>query len=142
MSVVKSIVYNTYLFKLRNIPYYGRQLYRVFNWNDLIRIFSLFLLSVFIKFIEHEYYQPEYQQNYRRKNPKECLLLSILAILCCLPLGVVALILSIKTREANRINDSETARKYSKWTITSSLLAIGIGVISAIFCLITVRYTT
>lgn len=54
----------------------------------------------------------------------------------------MAVILSIKTREANRINDSETARKYSKWTITSSLLAIAFGVISAIFCLIMVRYKT
>ncbi|KAM4015634.1 dispanin subfamily A member 2b-like isoform 1-T2 [Anomaloglossus baeobatrachus] len=48
---------------------------------------------------------------------------------CCLPIGVAALIFSIKARDAANQNDSTTAAKHSKMAFNLNIAALVLGII-------------
>ncbi|XP_003225119.2 uncharacterized protein LOC100563944 [Anolis carolinensis] len=53
---------------------------------------------------------------------------SIFTILCCcLPLGIAALVYSVKTQEANRVGNSISAQKNSRMARNLAHSALGIG---------------
>ncbi|XP_078507165.1 proline rich transmembrane protein 1B-like [Lissotriton helveticus] len=47
---------------------------------------------------------------------------------CCLPIGIGALIYSIKTRDANNVGDAAQARKNSRTALTLNNVALGVGI--------------
>ncbi|XP_069057268.1 proline rich transmembrane protein 1B-like [Pleurodeles waltl] len=47
---------------------------------------------------------------------------------CCLPIGIGALIYSIKTRDANNNGDADQARKLSRTALTLNNVALGLGI--------------
>ncbi|KAM9309667.1 interferon-induced transmembrane protein 2-like isoform 2-T2 [Pholidichthys leucotaenia] len=53
---------------------------------------------------------------------------SIFTMLCCLPLGIAALIYSILTRDANRMGDRLAAQRSSRTARTLNHMALGIGI--------------
>ncbi|XP_039181586.1 trafficking regulator of GLUT4 1-like [Crotalus tigris] len=67
--------------------------------------------------------------NVQTANEPDYLGYSIFTLLCCcLPLGVAALIYSIKTQGANQQGDVASARKYSKLALVLDHTALGLGI--------------
>ncbi|XP_044278179.1 synapse differentiation-inducing gene protein 1-like isoform X1 [Varanus komodoensis] len=54
---------------------------------------------------------------------------------CCLPFGIAALIFSVKTKEANRIENSTSAQKNSRLAYLMGHLSLGFGIAIWIFYL-------
>ncbi|XP_033015090.1 synapse differentiation-inducing gene protein 1-like [Lacerta agilis] len=63
-------------------------------------------------------------------NEPEHLNYSIFTMLCCFPpLGIAALIFSIKTRDANFAGNGTAARQHSRTSLFLSHLAVGMGLV-------------
>lgn len=61
-------------------------------------------------------------------HPKSHLVLSILnTVFCCFPIGIAAIIFSVKTRDAKKYSDPLSAHKYSKKAKKFNILAFSIG---------------
>ncbi|KAM5132384.1 dispanin subfamily A member 2b-like [Mantella aurantiaca] len=61
---------------------------------------------------------------------KDYLVWSIISLICCcFPLGLAALIFSIKSRDANNQNDADTAAKHSRTSFYLNIAALVLGVI-------------
>ncbi|XP_069803826.1 dispanin subfamily A member 2b-like [Dendropsophus ebraccatus] len=74
-------------------------------------------------------YQPPPQKDY--------LVWSVLNLICCcLPLGIVALIFSIKTRDATRQNNATLAAKHSHTAKALNISATVIGVVLTVIFLV------
>ncbi|KAM3921165.1 dispanin subfamily A member 2b-like [Leptodactylus fuscus] len=72
-----------------------------------------------------------------RTPQKDYLIWSILNLICCcLPLGIVALIFSIKTRDATQQNDMMSATKNSRTAFNLNIAATVIGVIMIIIVVV------
>ncbi|KAM3921166.1 dispanin subfamily A member 2b-like [Leptodactylus fuscus] len=72
-----------------------------------------------------------------RAPQKDYLVWSILNLICCcLPLGIVALIYSIKTRDATHQNDTFSAGKHSRTAFKLNISATVIGIILNIIFMI------
>ncbi|XP_040278303.1 dispanin subfamily A member 2b-like [Bufo bufo] len=68
---------------------------------------------------------------------KDYLIWSIVNLICCcLPLGLAALIFSIKTRDATQQNDSFLAAKHSRTARSLNIAATVIGIIITIVFLV------
>ncbi|KAM3921167.1 dispanin subfamily A member 2b-like [Leptodactylus fuscus] len=64
---------------------------------------------------------------------KDYLVWSIMSLLCCFcPLGLAALIFSIKSRNASNENDSDGAVKHSKTAFYLNIAALVMGIIMII----------
>ncbi|XP_018427201.1 PREDICTED: dispanin subfamily A member 2b-like [Nanorana parkeri] len=61
---------------------------------------------------------------------KDYLVWSIFSLICCFcPLGLAALIFSIKSRDANNQNDADTAEKHSRTSLYLNIAALVLGII-------------
>nr|XP_034977028.1 synapse differentiation-inducing gene protein 1-like isoform X2 [Zootoca vivipara] len=70
-------------------------------------------------------------------NEPEHLGYSIFTMLCCfLPLGIAALIFSIKTRDANLAGNGTAARQHSRTAMFLSHLAVGMGLMLLILYIV------
>ncbi|KAG8543362.1 hypothetical protein GDO81_024845 [Engystomops pustulosus] len=68
---------------------------------------------------------------------KDYLIWSIINLVCCcLPIGLAAIIFSIKTRDATHQNDTFTAAKHSRTAYALNVAATVIGVILSILFLV------
>ncbi|XP_070620810.1 dispanin subfamily A member 2b-like [Erythrolamprus reginae] len=69
-------------------------------------------------------------------------------ICCCFPLGIAALIYSIRTQEANQRGDITSAKRYSRLALTFDHTALGLGIAWIVLAIIliivfnTIVYTT
>ncbi|XP_037373923.1 transmembrane protein 233-like [Talpa occidentalis] len=59
--------------------------------------------------------------------------LSIVSLFCCLPLGIIALIFTIRTQSANNYGDRVKAEKNSKTAFTLGITSIILGLIAMFF---------
>ncbi|XP_040271454.1 transmembrane protein 233-like [Bufo bufo] len=79
--------------------------------------------------------QPE-QASYRAPQ-KDYLIWSIVNLLCCcLPLGIVALLFSIKTRDACHQNDTVLANRSSRTAFNLNIAATVIGIVIIIIAVV------
>ncbi|XP_040271455.1 dispanin subfamily A member 2b-like [Bufo bufo] len=68
---------------------------------------------------------------------KDYLALSILSMFFCFcPLGLAALIFSLKSRDASNQNDADTAAKHSKTAFSLNIAAMVVGIILIIIVII------
>ncbi|XP_069804831.1 dispanin subfamily A member 2b-like [Dendropsophus ebraccatus] len=68
---------------------------------------------------------------------KDYLAWSIFSLLCCFcPLGLAALIFSLKSRDAANQNDSDTATKYSRKAFSLNIAALVAGIIMIIIVIV------
>lgn len=80
--------------------------------------------------------QPSYQQPYfpTEKKPDNLLIWSILStVLCCLPLGIVAIIYSNKVDNMWNAKNYEGAREAAKNARLFCFLSLGLGILTGIF---------
>lgn len=88
----------------------------------------------------YQYQQPAYQQPQHQQQPvqqpaeQECpptnLVWAIIStVLCCAPLGIVAIVLAANVKPKWRIGDYAKARKYSDWSAWLCIAAITLGVL-------------
>ncbi|KAJ7304114.1 hypothetical protein JRQ81_011639 [Phrynocephalus forsythii] len=57
-------------------------------------------------------------------------------IFCCFPFGLAALVFSLQTRQANLSGNYAAARKNSSLAQTLNQIALGLGILSTIVCII------
>ncbi|XP_040183046.1 dispanin subfamily A member 2b-like [Rana temporaria] len=61
---------------------------------------------------------------------KDYLIWSIVSLICCFcPIGLAALIFSIKSRDANNQNDADSAAKHSRTAFYLNIAALVLGII-------------
>ncbi|CAH2318320.1 proline-rich transmembrane 1-like [Pelobates cultripes] len=66
----------------------------------------------------------------RQPVPKDYLCLSIVnLLLCCMPLGIAALIYSCKTQDSLRYGDMNSAVSNSRTSFKLNMVALGIGIV-------------
>nr|DBA15750.1 TPA: hypothetical protein GDO54_003218 [Pyxicephalus adspersus] len=64
---------------------------------------------------------------------KDYLVWSIFSLVCCFcPIGVAALLFSIKSRDANNKNEADVAAKYSRIAFYLNIAALVLGIIMII----------
>ncbi|KAG8143346.1 hypothetical protein E2320_000581 [Naja naja] len=75
--------------------------------------------------------------NVQSVNEPDYLGYSIFTLLCCcLPLGIAALVFSVKTQGANQRGDIVSAKKYSKLALIWDHLALAFGIIFTIVTIV------
>ncbi|XP_053463526.1 transmembrane protein 233-like isoform X2 [Nycticebus coucang] len=73
-------------------------------------------------------------RQFSRDPPVEDFLpLSIVSIFCCFPFGIIALVFSIKTRDANNYGDRVRAEKNSNMALAMGVTSIILGLLFIFF---------
>ncbi|XP_062818478.1 proline rich transmembrane protein 1B-like [Anolis carolinensis] len=81
--------------------------------------------------------QPIFIAAIHRVDEPDYMMYSLFTMLCCcLPIGIVAMIFSCKTRSANNAGDVRSARQYSTVALACAHTALGVGILIMIFGII------